>query len=95
MSTNKLNKTYDSKVNILKIKNILDFSFGEENKVNKKEVDVEMFDMEPKKISIKENTVKKINCEENGDISKITNDKFNLYKINNDNILIFQKIEII
>ena len=89
MSINKLNKTYDSKVNILKIKNILDFSFGEENKANKKEDDVEMFDMAPKKTAIKENTIKKINGEENGDISKITNDKFNLYKINNDNIIDF------
>ena len=89
MSSNKLNKTYDSTLNILKIKNILDFSFGEENKVNKKEEDVEMLDMAPKKASIKENIIKKKNCKENANNSKIENDKFNPYKINNGNIIEF------
>ena len=89
MSTNKLNKTYDSTFNILRIKNILDFSFGEENKVNKKEEDVEMLDMAPKKATIKENIIKKINTKENANNSKIENDKFNSYTINNDNIIDF------
>ena len=89
MSTNKLNKTYDSTFNILRIKNILDFSFGEDSKVNKKEEDVEMLDMAPKKATIKENIIKKINPKENANNSKMENDKFNPYTINNDNIIDF------